>query len=120
MIALVAALFLAQAEPHYLTGTGVVCDASTQMKQYVETMAEGATDGHVVIEAINRRVGKKDACAFVQIAYEKVGLVDSIRIKEHLIEIVEINVIGIMTQTGWHRVEPERQFIAFLVNETKA
>lgn len=118
-IALIAAAFLAQAEPHVATGTGVICDSSTQMKQYAEAVAEGA-DGQEVIEAINRRVGTKNACALAQVAYERVGVVDSIRVKDDLIEIVEINIIGVMTQRGWKKVESERQFVAFVANEPRA
>jgi hypothetical protein len=96
-------------------GSGLVCDTREQVQRYVELFRG---DPVAAAEAVNKEVGKDEACAFGTVAFVRGAEVARVRDNEDKsVRIAEILVVGIGTWNGMMRIEPQRWFTLFPAEE---
>jgi len=98
-------------------GTALVCDTEQQVERFI-AFYDG--DAETAVEAVNAEVRNPTACALAQIAYVSGPPLATTRKSVATFQIVQVLVIGIVTQNGVRAVEPAHFFSVLEVEERDA
>ena len=118
---LIAALALLLQSPAYAddvrVGTGLLCDTQQQAERFV-TVYDG--DSAMAIRTVNAEEHNPTACGVVAMAYMPGPPLSTARTKDLTFQIIEVLVVGIVTQNGMQSVEPAHFFSVVPVEELRA
>jgi hypothetical protein len=98
-------------------GTGLLCDTQQQAERFA-TLYDG--DAAVAIRTVNAEEQNPTACGVVAMAYVAGPPLSTARTKDHTFEIIQVLVIGVITQNGIRSVEPAHFFSVVPVEELRA
>jgi hypothetical protein len=104
-------------EVNVQTGTAIVCDTQQQMERFV-ALFHG--DEEAALKAVDAEGSDPKACGYVDIAYVRGAAVETARSPEATFNIVEVLVVGVMTQSGLKATVPAVLFSVERVNERVA
>jgi hypothetical protein len=99
-------------------GGGLVCDTAEQTQRYIE-LYRG--DAKAAAAAVNREVGREEACTFAIMAYVRGATVNrALSFQKETVQISEVLVLALATPQGFRPIQPVRWFTIFPVEEVKA
>jgi hypothetical protein len=108
---------LAQADEHTqppangdaAVGIGIICNTSQQAQQFVKLRSSGARPEQAML-AVNAGARDARACGVAAVAYVRDGTVDTMKLRDRLVQIVRINVVAGFNGSGWQRVSDLVQY----------
>jgi hypothetical protein len=95
-------------------GTSLICDTQEQVERFV-TLFDG--DAQSAVNGVNTAEHNPTACAVYNMAYVRGRKVATARTKDTTFQIVQILVLGIVTEEGVRSVSPAPYFSVFAVDE---
>ena len=95
-------------------GTSLICDTQEQVERFV-TLFDG--DAQSAVNGVNTAEHNPTACAVHNMAYVRGRKVATARTKDTTFQIVQILVLGIVTEEGVRSVSPVPYFSVFAVDE---
>ena len=98
-------------------GTGLLCDTQQQAERFA-ALYDG--DAAVAIHAVNAEEDNPTACGLVTMAYVPGPALSTARTKDHTFQIIDVLVVGVVTQDGIQAVEPAHFFSVVAVEELRA
>jgi hypothetical protein len=98
-------------------GTGLLCDTQQQAERFA-AVYDG--DPAIAIRTVNAEEHNPTACAVVTMAYLPSPPVSTARAKDHTFQIIQVIVIGVVTENGMQSVEPVHFFSVVAVEELRA
>jgi hypothetical protein len=98
-------------------GTGIVCDTQKQMDRFV-VLFDG--DAKAAVKAVNTEAGDPNACVFGTIAYIRGPDIATARTQNATFQIVQVLVVGILTEAGFRPTVPATFFSVEKVDERAA
>jgi hypothetical protein len=90
-------------------GIGVICNTSQQAEQFVRLRSAG-TQAEQAMRAVNASARDNGACGIAAIAYIRDQTVDTMKLRDRLVQIVRINVVAGFNGAGWQRISDMVQF----------
>jgi hypothetical protein len=85
-------------------GIGIICNTSQQAQQFVRLQPE------LAMQAVNTNANDTRACGVAAIAFVRDETVDTVKLKDSLVQIVRINVVAGFNGAGWQRVSNMVQY----------
>jgi hypothetical protein len=98
-------------------GTPVVCNTQKQIEEFV---AFNQADPQTAIRDVNAEEEDPTACGVANLAFFRGRNTVTIRTKDATFQIVDILVIGAVTDDGLRSVAPSVQFALFKIDERVA
>jgi hypothetical protein len=98
-------------------GTGLLCDTQQQAERFA-ALYDG--DSAIAIRTVNAEEHNPTACGVVAMAYVAGPPLSTARTKDLTFEIIQVLVIGVITQNGMQSVEPAHFFSVVPVEELRA
>jgi hypothetical protein len=98
-------------------GTGIVCDTREQMERFV-ALFHG--DQEAALKAVDAEVNDAHACGVVDMAYVRGPAVETARSRDATFNIIQVLVVGVMTQSGLQATVPAALFTVEWVDERVA
>jgi hypothetical protein len=98
-------------------GNALVCDTRQQVERIVSFM-RGDLRG--AVNAVNAAEHDQTACGVSRLAFLRGANLATVRTKEETFQIVEILVVGVVTQAGVQAVVPNVYVSLFKVEEGRA
>jgi len=95
-------------------GTALICDTQRQVERLVSLMHG---DAQKALSAVNTEEKDPTACGMASLAFLRGSSLATIRTKDETFQIVEILVVGLVTQTGVRAVAPNIYISLFKVEE---
>jgi hypothetical protein len=96
--------------------TGVICHTQRQMERFV---ALNDADPQSAIAAVNAEENGK-ACSVASLAFRRGRIATTVRSKSAAFQIVDILVVGVVTERGVDAVGPAVYFALFRIEERVA
>jgi len=90
-------------------GVGVICNTSQQAEQFVKLRGAG-TQPDQAIRAVNASARDIRACGVATVAYVRDQTVDTMKLRDKLVQIVRINVVAGFNGAGWQRISDMVQY----------
>jgi hypothetical protein len=90
-------------------GVGIICNTSAQAEEFVKLRSSGA-GAEQAMHVINASAHDEQACGIAAIAYLRDATVDTMKLKDKLVQIVRISVVAGFNGTGWQRVSGMVQY----------
>jgi len=90
-------------------GIGIICNTSQQTQQFVRLQSSGARP-ELAMQAVNTNANDTRACGVAAIAFVRDETVDTVKLKDRLVQIVRVNVVAGFNGAGWQRVSNMVQF----------
>lgn len=90
-------------------GVGIICNTSQQAQQFVKLRSSGAKPEQA-IRTVNLSARDARACGIAAVAYVRNETVDTMKLKDSLVQIVRINVVAGFNGSGWQRVSDMVQY----------
>jgi hypothetical protein len=90
-------------------GIAIICNTPRQAKQFVNLRGSGVTPGQAM-HAVNAGARDVRACGVAAVAYVRDATIDTMKLKDRLVQIVRINVVPGFNGTGWQRVSDLVQY----------
>ena len=90
-------------------GVGIICNTSQQAQQFVKLRTSGVRPEHAM-RAVNAGARDARACGVAAVAYVRNETVDTMKLKDRLVQIVRINVVAGFNGSGWQRVSDLVQY----------
>jgi len=90
-------------------GVGMICNTSQQAQQFARLRSSG-TRPEQAMQTVNITARDAHACGIAAIAYVRDGTVDTLKLKDRLVQIVRINVVAGFNGSGWQRVSNMVQY----------
>ena len=90
-------------------GIGIICNTSQQAQQFVRLQSSGARP-ELAMQAVNTNANDTRACGVAAIAFVRDETVDTVKLKDRLVQIVRINVVAGFNGAGWQRVSNMVQY----------
>src|SRR5262245_16201716 len=87
---------------------GIICNTSQQAQQFVRLQSSGARP-ELAMQAVNTNADTR-ACGVAAIAFVRDETVDTVKLKDRLVQIVRINVVAGFNGAGWQRVSNMVQY----------
>ncbi|HEY6753924.1 MAG TPA: hypothetical protein VI077_04315 [Pseudolabrys sp.] len=84
-------------------GIGIICNTPQQAEHFVKLRSSGIKPEQAM-QAVN--VGARDAraCGVAAVAYVRDATIDTMKLKDRLVQIVRINVVAGFNGSAWQRV----------------
>jgi hypothetical protein len=98
-------------------GNALVCDTRQQAERIVALMRG---DLQSAVNAVNAAEHDRTACGMSHLAFLRGANLATVRTKEETFQIVEILVVGVVTDGGVQAVVPNLQVSLFRVEESRA
>jgi hypothetical protein len=98
-------------------GNALVCDTRQQAERIVSLMHG---DLQRAVNAVNAAEHDQTACGLSHLAFLRGANLATLRTKEGTFQIVEILVVGVVTEGGVQAVVPNLQVSLFKVDESRA
>jgi hypothetical protein len=98
-------------------GTGLLCDTQQQAERFA-ALYDG--DAAIAIRTVNAEEHNPTACGVVATAYVAGPPLSTARTKDLTFEIIQVLVIGVITQNGIQSVKPAHFFFVMPVQELRA
>jgi hypothetical protein len=95
-------------------GRGAVCDTQKQAERLASLMTEEA---EVALQIVNAEEHYATACEYLNVAFVRGSRVGLVRTNGLTMEIVEVLVLGVLTESGLRPAEPGVYFSLFKVDE---
>jgi hypothetical protein len=118
---LISALVLLLESPAYAddvqVGTGLLCDTQQQAERFV-ALYDG--DAVIAIRTVNAEEHNPTACGLVTMAYVPGHPLSTARTKDLTFQIIQVLVVGVITENGMRSVEPAHFFSVVAVEELGA
>jgi hypothetical protein len=90
-------------------GIGIICNTSQQAEQFVRLRSTG-TQPEQAMRAVNASARDNRACGVAAIAYIRNQTVDTMKLRDNLVQIVRINVVAGFNGAGWQRISDMVQY----------
>jgi hypothetical protein len=90
-------------------GVGIICNTPQQAHQFVTLRSKGANPDKAM-NAVNASSRGPRACGVAAIAYIRNQTVDTMKLRDNLVQIVRINVVAGFNGSGWERVSDMVQY----------
>jgi hypothetical protein len=90
-------------------GIGIICNTSQQAEQFVRLRSRG-TQPEQAMRAVNASARDNRACGVAAIAYIRNQTVDTMKVRDNLVQIVRINVVAGFNGAGWQRISDMVQY----------
>jgi hypothetical protein len=90
-------------------GIGIICNTSQQAEQFVKLQSTG-TQAEQAVRAVNASARDSRACGVATIAYIRDQTVDTMKLRDKLVQIVRINVVAGSNGAGWQRISDMVQY----------
>jgi hypothetical protein len=90
-------------------GIGIICNTSQQAEQFVRLRSRG-TQPEQAMRAVNASARDNRACGVAAIAYIRNQTVDTMKLRDNLVQIVRINVVAGFNGAGWKRISDMVQY----------
>jgi hypothetical protein len=90
-------------------GIGIICNTSQQAEQFVRLRSRG-TQPEQAMRAVNASARDNRACGVAAIAYIRNQTVDTMKLRDNLVQIVRINVVAGFNGAGWQRISDMVQY----------
>ena len=116
MLSLLAVPAQAQA-PEVEVGTSLICDTQEQVQRFV-ALYDG--DVESALNGVNAAEHDPTACGVSTMAYVRGPQLATARNKDAAFEIVQILVLGVVTDSGVKSVTPAPFFSLFAIDEIRA
>ena len=116
MLSLLAVPAQAQA-PEVEVGTSLICDTQEQVQRFV-ALYDG--DVESALNGVNAAEHDPTACGVSTMAYVRGPQLATARNKDAAFEIVQILVLGVVTDSGVKSVTPVPFFSLFAIDELRA
>ena len=94
------------------TGRGAVCDTQKQAERLASLITEEA---EVALQIVNAEEHYASACEYLNVAFLRGSRVGLVRTNGLTMEIVEVLVLGVITERGLQPAEPGVYFSLFKV-----
>jgi len=98
-------------------GRGAVCDTQLQAERLASLMTENAD---VALQTVNTEEHYATACEYLNLAFVRGSRVGLVTTNGLTMEIVEILVLGVLTERGLQPAEPGVYFSLFKLEEPTA
>jgi hypothetical protein len=98
-------------------GTGLLCDTQQQAERFA-ALYDG--DSAIAIRTVNAEEHNPTACGLVNMAYVPGPPLSTARTKDLTFQIIQVIVIGVITENGIHSLEPAHFFSVVAVEEFRA
>jgi hypothetical protein len=98
-------------------GNALICDTRQQVERIVSFMRG---DLQSAVNAVNTAEHDRTACGMSRLAFVRGAKLATVRTSEETFQIVEILVVGVVTQAGVQAVVPNVQVSLFKVEEGRA
>jgi hypothetical protein len=95
-------------------GTSLICDTQEQVERFV-TLFDG--DAQRAVNGVNAAEHDPTACAVSTMAYVRGSKLATARSKDTTFQIVQILVLGVVTESGVQSVTPAPYFSVFAIDE---
>ena len=99
------------------TGPAPVCDTQAQVERLASLFGG---DAQSAIHAVNAEVRDPRACGLANLAYLRGARVGTVRTLDATFEIVEVLVVGVVSQTGVRATRPAVYFSLLKIDERAA
>ena len=99
------------------TGKGALCDTQKQAERLASLVAE---DSGAALETVNAEEHNPTACEYLNVAFVRGSRVGVVRTNGLTLEIVEVLVVGLVTERGVRPAQPGVYFSLFKVEEPVA
>jgi hypothetical protein len=90
-------------------GVGIICNTPQQAEQFVKLRSTG-TQPDQAMRAVNASARDNRACGVAAIAYVRNQTVDTMKLRDKLVQIVRINVVAGFNGAGWQRMSDMVQY----------
>jgi hypothetical protein len=90
-------------------GVGIICNTPQQAEQFVGFRKKGAA-AEQAIRAVNALARDQRACGVAAVAYIRDATVDTVAMKDQLVQIVRINIVAGFNGSAWQRVSDTVQY----------
>src|SRR5262249_17303964 len=90
-------------------GVGIICSTSHQAQQFVKLRSSGVRPEQAM-QAVNASARDARACGVAAVAYVRDETVDTMKLKDSLVQIVRINVVAGFNGSGWQRISDMVQY----------
>jgi hypothetical protein len=90
-------------------GVGIICNTSQQAQQFVKLRSSGVRPENAM-QAVNASARDARACGVAAVAYVRDETVDTMKLKNSLVQIVRINVVAGFNGAGWQRISDMVQY----------
>jgi hypothetical protein len=90
-------------------GVGIICNTPQQAQQFVKLRSSGIRPEHAM-QAVNASARDARACGVAAVAYVRDETVDTMKLKNSLVQIVRINVVAGFNGAGWQRISDMVQY----------
>ena len=98
-------------------GSALICDTRQQVEHLVSFMRG---DVQSAVNAVNAAEHNQTACGMSSLAFLRGSNLGTVRTKEETFQIVEILVVGVVTEAGVRAVVPSVYISLFKVKEGRA
>ena len=116
--ALLSLLLSGPARAHEVeVGSALICDTRQQVEHLVSFMRG---DVQSAVNAVNAAEHDQTACGMSRLAFLRGSNLATVRTKEETFQIVEILVVGVVTEAGVRSVVPSVYISLFKVAEDRA
>ncbi|HEY7300559.1 MAG TPA: hypothetical protein VH684_21895 [Xanthobacteraceae bacterium] len=95
-------------------GRGAVCDTQEQAERLASLLTEEA---EAALQIVNAEEHYATACEYLNVAFVRGSRVGLVRTNGLTMEIVEVLVLGVLTESGLQPAEPGYYFSLFKVGE---
>jgi hypothetical protein len=90
-------------------GIGIICNTPKQAEQFVGLGSKGVAREKALL-AINASARDGRACGVAAIAYIRNQTVETVKLKDQLVQIVRISIVAGFNGSGWQRVSDMVQY----------
>lgn len=90
-------------------GIGIICNTPRQAEQFVSLRSKGVANEKAIL-AINASARDGRACGVAAIAYIRNQTVETVKLKDQLVQIVRISIVAGFNGSGWQRVSDMVQY----------
>jgi hypothetical protein len=90
-------------------GIGIICNTSQQAQQFVKLRSSGVRPEQAM-QAVNASARDARACGVAAVAYVRDETVDTMKLKNSLVQIVRIKLVAGFNGAGWQRISDMVQY----------
>jgi hypothetical protein len=90
-------------------GVGIICNTPQQAEQFVRFRRKGDAPEQAM-RAVNATAHNQRACGVAAVAYIRDATVDTLAMKDRLVQIVRINIVAGFNGSGWQGVSDTVQY----------
>jgi hypothetical protein len=90
--------------------TNLFCDTQDQIKSFVTHFNGNNGNAEAAIDAVNAEESSADACVIATVAYRRGQDVGTVRSDETTLHVVQIEVVGVFTGSGFEEAQPTAFF----------